>query len=216
MHYMTMLRHNYACEPAMTWLQANAHLSPKEQWDTCPDGSWMAWPLGLYNVRKSLRPEAVQALREWAMRCAHRAITEHAPKALLAAAACNPDEVHRNALLKHAETLAGLQVTDADAAAAAARSAADAAAAAARYAADAAAAAAARYAAAAAARYAAAAAARYAAAADDDADDDDARSTERQQQANDLRTVFRWEWVEEALAKAGVELRTPAENVSTP
>jgi hypothetical protein len=208
MHYMTMLRHNYACEPAMTWLQANAHLSPKEQWDTCPDGSWMAWPLGLYNVRKSLRPEAVQALREWAMRCAHRAITEHAPKALLAAAACNPDEVHRNALLKHAETLAGLQVTDADAAAAAARYAADAAAAAARYAADAAAAAAARY--------AAADAARYAAAADDDADDDDARSTERQQQANDLRTVFRWEWVEEALAKAGVELRTPAENVSTP
>jgi len=228
MHYMEMLRREYACGPAMSWLASNAHLAPREQWNTCPDGAWQAWILGLDDIRRHLRPEALRALRDWAMRCAHRALTEYAPNALLAASACHPDERHRSTLLAHAKQLAGLSLGDPDAryAAVAAAAAADdarydAAAAAddARYdaavaAADAAAVAAARYDAA---RYDAAADARYAAVAAADfavdavGDADGARCVERQKQADDLRACIPWEWVEQALTKAGIELRTSAE-----
>jgi hypothetical protein len=170
MHYLEMLHEEGACGPAMKWMEANAGLSAKEKWGTCPDGSWQAWMLGLPRVRKHLPPEALKGLRDWALKTSHRAITIRAPNALRAAAACHPEEKHRAAMLKHAETLAAIKMWDSAAAAAA------------------------RYAAAAA-RYA------YAAAAADAAD-----AQERKTQADDLRTCVRWEWVEEALKKAGVEL----------
>lgn len=91
---------------------ANTNLSAKERWEACPDGSWMAWMLGRWRIRQHLAPEALTGLREWAMTSAHRAITVHAPNALLSAAACHPEEAHRTALIKHAEGLSALSLVE--------------------------------------------------------------------------------------------------------
>jgi hypothetical protein len=40
---LPILRRFSACDPAMTWVEAHAHMTPAELWRACPDGSWLLW-----------------------------------------------------------------------------------------------------------------------------------------------------------------------------